>query len=93
MKNGTVYTHPLSNLILPGITRKVVLEICDKLEVPLQEMALSEKELFEMDELFITGTGTEIIPVIQVDDRPVGNKKPGKITRVIQQEFFERTNS
>jgi len=93
VKNGTVYTHPLSNLILPGITRKVVLEICDKLDVPLQEMAFSEKELWEMDELFITGTGTEITPVIQVNDKPVGNKKPGKITRLIQSEFFKMTSS
>jgi D-alanine transaminase len=93
VKNGTVYTHPLSSLILPGITRKVVFEICDKLEVFLQEKAFSEKELFEMDELFITGTGTEITPVIQVDDKPVGNKKPGKITRLIQSEFFKMTSS
>jgi len=93
VKNGTVCTHPLCNLILPGITRKVVLEICDKLEVPLLEKAFSEKELFEMDELFITGTGTEITPVIQVNDNPVGNKKPGEITRLIQSEFFKMTSS
>ncbi|SHI87153.1 D-alanine transaminase [Tangfeifania diversioriginum] len=92
VKNGTVYTHPLSNLILPGITRKAVIGICKRLKIQVQEKAVSEEELFELDELFITGTGSEITPVIQVDDKPVGNKKPGGITRLIQFEFFKLTS-
>ena len=89
IKNGTVITHPLSNLVLPGITRKVVLEICAQNNIPAEERAFSEIELFEMDELFIAGTGSEITPVVEINETPVGNKKPGKITRLIQQKFFE----
>ncbi len=89
VKNGKVITHPLSNFILPGITRKVILEICTENHIPVVENAIAENELFELDELMIAGTGTEVMPVVQVEDQLLGNKKPGEITRFIQQKFFE----
>ncbi len=82
-------TRPLSNLILPGITRKVILEICADNNIPFEEREFSEAEMLEMDELIIAGTGSEITPAIQVNDNVIGNGKPGKITRFIQQKFFE----
>jgi len=91
VKNGLVVTRPLSNLILPGITRKVVLEICQQHSLPLEERLFSKDELFEMDEVFITGTGSEICPVVQVDDKIVGDGIPGEITRLLQTKFFELT--
>ena len=89
VRNGIIITHPLTNFILPGITRKVILEICAAHDIPVQERAITEKELFELDELIVAGTGTEVTPAIEIDNRPVGNKKPGEITRFIQQKFFE----
>ena len=89
VKNGTVITHPLSYMILPGITRKVVLEICQEQGIPYKEVAISIDELSYMDELFITGTGSEITPVVKINDRLVGNGKPGRVTRQLQQLFFE----
>lgn len=89
VKNGTVITRPLSNLILPGITRKVILEICNKKGIAIEERIFSEKELYELDELIIAGTGSEVTPVVQINDKLIGNKKPGKITRLIQEEFFK----
>ncbi|MCG6188105.1 D-amino-acid transaminase [Maribellus maritimus] len=89
VKNGKVITHPLSNLVLPGITRKVVLEICTKNNIPVQETAILESELFELDEIIIAGTGSEITPVIQVNDVVIGNSKPGELTRFMQKKFFE----
>ena len=89
LKDGTLITHSLSNLVLPGITRRVVLEICKQNNIPVEERALSESELYTLDELFIAGTGSEITPVVEINETPVGNKKPGKITRLIQQKFFE----
>lgn len=89
VKNGTVITRPLTNLILPGITRKVILEICDANQIPYEEREFSIAEMLEMDELIIAGTGSEITPAIQVNDTPIGNGKPGKITRFIQEKFFE----
>jgi len=91
VKNGVVITRPLSNLILPGITRKVILEICQANRIPYEERALTEKELFEMDELIIAGTGSEVTPAIRINDASVGYGKPGEITRFIQQRFFELT--
>lgn len=91
VKNGCVVTHPLSNLVLPGITRKVVLEICYENNIPVEERALTEKELYEVDELMVVGTGNEVTPVIQINDKPVGNKKPGELTRFLQQKFFQLT--
>ncbi len=89
IKNGTLITRPLSNLILPGITRKVVLEICAANEIPFEKKLFTKDELMEMDEIFISGTGSEITPVVEVDNKIIGNKKPGKITRLIQKKFFE----
>lgn len=89
VKNGVVITRPLSNLILPGITRKVIQEICIANQIPFVEREFSEAEMLQMDELIIAGTGSEITPAIQVNDSIIGNGKPGKITRVLQEKFFE----
>ena len=89
VKNGTVITHPLSNLILPGITRKVILEICERNKIPVDERPLLKEELYDADELIIAGTGSEITPVVQVDEVIIGNKKPGMITRFLQEKYFE----
>ncbi len=89
IKDDLVFTYPQSNLILPGINRSVVFEICRKNNIAIKEQAIAEVELFELDELFISGTGSEIMPVVQVNQKIIGNKKPGDITRFIQKEFFE----
>jgi len=89
VKNGAVFTHPLSNLILPGITRKVVIEICAENNIPLEEKTFTKEELLKFDEVFIAGTGSEITPVVQIDSKKVGNKKPGTVTRFLQKKLFE----
>lgn len=89
VKNGVVITRPLSNLILPGITRKVILEICAANQIPFEEREFSEAEMLEMDEIIIAGTGSEITPVVQINETIIGIGKPGKITRFIQEKFFE----
>jgi D-alanine transaminase len=88
---GTVYTHPDSNLILPGITKKVVIRLCDELCIPLTERPVAGKETNLFDECFITGTGSEVMPVVAIDGKPVGNGKPGPVTRRLQEEFFKIT--
>jgi len=88
VKNGKVITRPLSNLILPGITRKVIHEICTENNIPFEERAFSEAELYELDELIIAGTGSEITPAVKVDGKIIGTGAPGVITRFLQQKFF-----
>lgn len=91
VKNGTVYTHPDSNLILPGITKKVVIEICKVHNIRLIEEPIPASELDSLDEMMIVGTGSEVTPVVQLDDRQVGNGNPGPVTRYLQEKFFEQT--
>lgn len=88
VKDGVVYTHPDSNLILPGITKKVVFEICREHGIQLLEQAIPASDLPNMDEMMIVGTGSEVSPVIQIDDQIVGNGQPGPVTRFIQEKFF-----
>lgn len=87
----TVFTHPNSNLILPGITKKVVIRICTELGIPLIERPLASSETNLFDECFITGTGSEIMPVVKIDDKYVGSGKPGPLTLRLQEEFFRIT--
>lgn len=93
VKNGTVYTHPDSNLILPGITKIVIREICKANHIPLVEEGIPASELANMDEMMIVGTGSEVTPVVQIDKTLVGNGKPGRVTLFIQEKFFEQTKA
>lgn len=87
--DGTVRTHPLNNNILVSITRAVVLELCSKLDIPVQEAPIVKKELEDADELILLGTTTGVMPVVQVDDWTVNTGAPGPITRQLQQAFRE----
>ncbi len=87
--NNTLVTVPLSNFILGGITRKVVLEICRDNSIQVQERALRKKELPLATEMFATSTSKQATPVIELDGEKVGNGSPGPVTRQIQ-GFFEK---
>jgi len=91
VRSGKLYTHPLTNLILPGITRAVMLELCRDSGIPVIEEAILADELYLLDELFVCGTGNEITPVVMVDEKPIGEGKPGPVTRLLQGKFFELT--
>lgn len=93
VKDGVVFTAPLSNFILEGITREVVLELCKKNKIPVVEEYINISDLKNFDEFFITGTLTEIAPVIQIDDLPINEGLPGRITYLIQQLFNDYINS
>ncbi len=77
---GEVRTAPLSNLILPGVTRAIVVDLCRANDIALRQEPLSEGELRRADELFLTGTITEVVPIIALDDKPVADGKPGPLT-------------
>jgi D-alanine transaminase len=84
-------TYPKTQHILGGITREIVLGLCSELGIPSEERPILESLVREADELLITGTTTEIAPVVQVDDWQVGDGKPGPITRRLQKAFLELT--
>ena len=91
IKDNKVFTAPLSNYILDGVTRKVLLELCHENKIDAFEQYIKLEELKTFDEFFVTGTTTEITPVVQIDDWLVKDGKPGKATREIQKLFLKAT--
>ncbi|WP_342042160.1 D-amino-acid transaminase [Bacillus sp. OTU2372] len=87
IKGKQCFTHPANHLILNGITRQVVLRLLKNTDLILQETPFTFDELLEMDEVFITNTGQEICPVIQVDEYKIGKGTPGVYTRLLQSVF------
>jgi branched-chain amino acid aminotransferase len=86
--DGAVVTPPLSASVLPGITRRSVLQICADLGIPVSEQVIPREMLYISDELFFAGTAVEITPLRSVDRIPVGGGTRGPITKRIQDEFF-----
>ncbi|MDR3090211.1 MAG: aminotransferase class IV [Desulfobulbaceae bacterium] len=79
--DGELRAAPLSNYILPGITRKAVLELCRELAIPVREMPVFQNEIPKLTELMVLGTTSEVTPVIALDGKPVGAGLPGAISR------------
>jgi branched-chain amino acid aminotransferase len=88
--DGALKTPDLMNGALPGITRATVLEIGVALGMPTEEGNYGLHDLYNADEVFLTGTGAEIMPVISVDGRKVGTGRPGAITKRLLEEFRKR---
>ncbi|MDI6874864.1 branched-chain amino acid transaminase [Candidatus Solincola sp.] len=86
VRNGFLYTPPTSSGALEGITRDSVIRIAEDFEIPFREKELVRTDLYHADEAFFTGTAAEIVPIREVDDRPLG--EPGPVTRRIQEKFF-----
>jgi D-alanine transaminase len=80
-KNGLVLSPPKSNLILPGITYDVVVEIAAELAIPMEFRDVREAEVRAADEIWLTSSSKEILAVVELDGRPVGEGKPGPLFR------------
>ena len=91
VKNETVFTAPKSRLILEGITRKVVLEFCEKFKIECCEEFINKDDLKSFDEFFITSTTKEITPVTSIDYWTINQGEPGKITKCLQAVFKKIT--
>lgn len=82
--DGRVHTYPACNYILSGITREVVLDLCATLSIPAELHPVSAERFITADEVFLTGSTTEITPVVVVDGRKIGDGRPGPVTRKLQ---------
>jgi len=89
VKNNVLKTPPAYNGALEGITRTVVLEIAQELDLQPEEMMMTRYDLYNADEIFLSGTGAEIIPVIQIDGIKIDNGKPGILTKKLIKSFKE----
>jgi D-alanine transaminase len=84
---GRLLTYPASNYILPGITRARVFELAESLGIEAREEAIYLDRLYDLDEVFLSGTTTEIMPVTRIDGREIVDGEPGPVTRKIQDAF------
>ncbi len=89
VRKGHLITTPKTDNILPGCTRGFVIQLATKLGIPLEEGTLRRNELPAIDELFLTGTTCEILPIVTVDGKPVASGKPGALTRKLQDAYAE----
>lgn len=87
---GVLRTFPECNYILSGITRAVVLEIAEELNISVSFDPIKQEELYRIDELFFCGTTTDIQPVIKADNRAVGKGSPGPVVQKIQKVFKKK---
>ena len=92
IRKGKVLT-PFGNACLPGITRGLVIELCQENGIPVEELDLSLTELHTADEAFTTGTMGELSPVLEVDGRTIGEGEVGPMTRRLQKIFTKTTAS
>jgi len=93
IKNGELFTPPLSAGALYGITRRTVIELAQAAGAKVSEPNLTRYDLFNADECFLTGTGAEIMPVVKIDGRVIGSGKPGKFTRGLVEKYRALTNA
>ena len=93
VKDNEIFTPPVSAGILIGITRNVVIELAKEASITVKEEQLTEDDLYNADECFLTGTAAEIIPVANIDGRKIATGRPGKITLSLLKKYQKLTTS
>jgi branched-chain amino acid aminotransferase len=93
VKRGVLLTPSLDAGILDGVTRDVVIQLAKQQGIEVHETGLTKHDVYIADECFLTGTAAEVIPVVRVDDRQIGDGKPGPVTRDLKKRFAEYARS
>ncbi len=88
--DGELRTYPNSNYVLPGVTRDIVVELARELGIPVNETPVFRHEIPLLQECFITGTTSDVMPVVSLDGAPIGSGSPGGMTRRLQQALADR---
>jgi len=91
VRDGKLYTPPISSGALDGITRALIIRLAKKLGIEVTERNITPNELFTADEVFFTGTAAEVAPIREVNKRVIGTGKPGPVTKRIMREFEKAT--
>jgi D-alanine transaminase len=87
VKNGTVYSHPANHLILNGISRQKVKQVCEHNQIPFVENEFTMEDLLLADEVFLSGTTVEVTPIIEVQEEKISGGIPGEVTKKLQKLF------
>jgi D-alanine transaminase len=93
VKDGKILVAPSTANVLPGITKKLVLELAAACTIPLEETLIRQEEIFLLDEMFMAGTTEEVLAIVRVDDRPIADGEPGPIVRRLQKEYSQLVNA
>ena len=93
VKNGQLISPPICAGSLAGITRDVVIKLAQQSGYPFTQQNLTRYDLYVADEIFLTGTAAEVIGIVEIDSRPIGNGKPGPITRDLLKKFEQYARS
>ncbi len=93
VRQGRIATPPIDAGILEGITRDAVIGLARQSGIEVAEIPLTRHDVYIADECFLTGTAAEVIPVVKVDSRTIGDGRPGPITRDLMQQFHKLTRS
>ncbi|MQA90714.1 MAG: hypothetical protein GEU90_10825 [Gemmatimonas sp.] len=88
--DGELRTYPLSNYILPGITRSVIVTLARDLGIPFRERPIFSHEIGRLEELFLTGTTTDVQPIVRLDGRAIGDGVVGSAASALQEALMER---
>jgi branched-chain amino acid aminotransferase len=92
VKNGAALTPPLDAGLLAGLTREFLFEVGAELRIPVREAVLHDADLFGADEAFLTSTTREVVPIVRVDDRPIGAGIPGPISRALLEGYRRKAH-
>jgi D-alanine transaminase len=91
--DGVIRTHPTNHLILPGVTRAVVLEIARDHGMRVEETPFAPSDLPRASEVFLAGTTTDVMPIVRVDDVAIGDGKPGPLATMLFRELRGRLDA
>jgi len=91
VRKGVLQTPPIDAGILEGITRDAVIELAGEMGLSVQQIALTRHDVFIAEECFLTGSAAEVIPVVKLDSRQIGDGKPGPITKKLTERFHKLT--
>jgi len=89
IKDGVIYTPPDEAGALGGITRRVVMRLAQEENINVVEKNLTRFDLYVCDEFFLTGTAAEVIGIVEIDGRVIGDGKPGPVTKLLREKFFK----
>ena len=89
VRDGVIYTPPVEAGSLEGITRGIVIKLAKEEKLEVIEKNLTRFDLYICDEFFLTGTAAEVIGIVEIDGRIIGNGKPGPVTKLLRKKFFD----
>ncbi|MFO1066821.1 MAG: branched-chain-amino-acid transaminase [Pirellulales bacterium] len=93
LRKGTLLTPPVDAGILEGVTRNAVIELAEKAGIPVAQIPFTRHDIYVCDECFLTGTGAEVIAVVKLDGRPLGDGKVGPVTKRLLADFHRMVRS